>query len=53
MQRNQELIREITDLRSEIERQKTKFNAAGGARKLNEITKRREEREAMRRQFEA
>jgi len=47
MERNSQLIKEIGDLRTQIEELQQQFNDVGGIRTLTEIMKRREERDKM------
>ena len=52
MERNSQLIKEIGDLRTQIEELQQQFNDVGGIRTLTEIMKRREERDKMLEQIE-
>ena len=52
MERNTQLIKEIGELRAEIDDLQQQFNDAGGVRTLTEIMKRREERDRMLEQIE-
>ena len=47
MERNQDLIDHLTNLRSDISRLTTRFGDAGGSKKLQEITKQLQERDKM------